>query len=45
VSISDLVGFPGIVAFSGGRAARTRPASDAACVAEANAALQAAFRA
>lgn len=44
VSISDLVGFPAVVAFSGGSAARTRPASDASCVAEAVAALEAAFR-
>jgi len=44
VSISDLVGFPALVTFSGGSAARTRPASDAACVNEAVAALEAAFR-
>lgn len=43
VSISDLVGFPALVAFSGGSAARTRPASNLACVDEAVAALQAAF--
>ena len=44
VSISDLIGFPALVAFSGGTAARTRPSSDAACVAEAMSALRAAFR-
>ena len=43
VTLTDLVGFPALVAFSGGTAARTRPASDAACVSEAMAALQAAF--
>ena len=45
VSISELVGFPALVAFSGGSAARTRPSSDAACVAEAMAALRAGYRA
>lgn len=45
VSLDDLLGFPALVAFSGGSAATTRPPSDAACVAEAVAALEAAFRA
>lgn len=43
VSVTDVLGFPALVAFSGGGAARARPASDATCVAEATAALQAAF--
>lgn len=43
VSISDLVGFPALVAFSGGSAARTRPSSSQACADEADAAIQAAF--
>lgn len=42
-SLTDVLGFPALVGFSGGRAARTRPASDAGCVREATAALRAAF--
>ena len=42
-SLTDVVGFPALVAFAGGRAARTRPRRNAACVAEATAALSAAF--
>lgn len=42
-SLVPVVGFPALVGFAGGRAARTRPTSDAACVAEATAALAAAF--
>lgn len=42
-SLTDVLGFPALVGFSGGSAARTRPRSDAACVAEATAALAAAF--
>ena len=44
-SLTDLLGFPALVGFSGGQAARTRPLSDAACAAEATAALASAFRA
>jgi len=43
-SLTKLVGFPALVGFSGGQAARTRPTSDAACVSEVTAALAAAFR-
>ena len=43
-SLTPLVGFPALVGFSGGLAARTRPASDAACASEAQARLAAAFR-
>ena len=43
-SLTALVGFPALVGFSGGQAARTRPASDSACAAEAQARLTAAFR-
>jgi hypothetical protein len=43
-SLTPLVGFPALVGFSGGLAARTRPASDSACAAEAQARLTAAFR-
>lgn len=43
-SLTPLVGFPVLVGFSGGRAARTRPATDAGCAAEAQASLAAAFR-
>jgi monoamine oxidase len=43
-SLTPLVGFPALVGFSGGQAARTRPASDSACAAEAQARLTAAFR-
>ncbi|MDD2859230.1 MAG: FAD-dependent oxidoreductase [Candidatus Nanopelagicales bacterium] len=42
-SLTDLLGFPALVGFSGGAAARLRPASDAACTAEAVAMLDAAF--
>ena len=42
-SLTDVLDFPALVGFSGGRAARTRPASDAGCVREAAAALRAAF--
>ncbi len=41
--VTDVVGAPALVGFSGGSAARTRPKSDSACVAEAMAMLQAAF--
>lgn len=43
-NLTDVVGAPTLVGFSGGSAARTRPKSDSACVAEALAMLQAAFR-
>jgi len=43
-SLTPLVGFPALVGFSGGRAARTRPASDSSCASEAQARLTAAFR-
>lgn len=43
-SLTPLVGFPALVGFSGGLAARTRPATDAGCAAEAQARLAAAFR-
>ena len=42
--LTDVVGFPALVGFAGGQAARARPASDGACIAEAVAALDAAFR-
>ena len=42
-SLTDVLGFPALVGFSGGSAARTRPASDSGCVREATAALRAAF--
>ncbi|CAB4901387.1 unannotated protein [freshwater metagenome] len=42
-SLTDVLGFPALVGFSGGSAAATRPKSDAGCVREATAALQAAF--
>lgn len=41
--VTDVLGVPALVGFSGGSPARRRPRSDAACVAEAQAALQAAF--
>lgn len=41
--ISDVVGEPVLVGFSGGPAARRRPATDAGCVAEATAELAAAY--
>lgn len=43
-SLTDLLGFPALVGFSGGQAARTRPLTDAGCAAEATAALSAAYR-
>ena len=42
-SLTGVLGFPALVGFSGGRAARTRPPGDAACVREATSALRAAF--
>ena len=42
-SLTKVLGFPALVGFSGGRAARTRPPTDASCVAEASATLAAAF--
>lgn len=42
-SLTDLLGFPALVGFSGGAAARTRPATDEGCVREATSALSAAF--
>jgi monoamine oxidase len=42
-SLTDVLGFPALVGFSGGSAARSRPASDSGCVREATAALAAAF--
>lgn len=42
-SLTDVLGFPALVGFSGGSAARSRPPSDAGCVSEATAALAAAF--
>lgn len=42
-SMTSVLGFPALVAFSGGAASRARPRSDAACVAEAVAMLDAAF--
>jgi hypothetical protein len=42
-SLTDVLGFPALVGFSGGSAARSRPRRDLACVAEATAALRAAF--
>ena len=42
-SLTDVLGFPALVGFSGGSAARARPPSDTACVSEATAALAAAF--
>jgi polyamine oxidase len=42
-SLTDVLGFPALVGFSGGSAAAARPKSDAGCVREATAALQAAF--
>jgi polyamine oxidase len=43
-SLTPLVGFPALVGFSGGLAARTRPATDSGCASEAQARLVAAFR-
>ena len=42
-TLTDVLGFPALVGFSGGSAGRSRPASDSACVQEATAALAAAF--
>ena len=42
-SLTDVLGFPALVGFSGGSAAAARPKSDAGCVREATTALQAAF--
>ena len=42
-SLTPVLGFPALVGFSGGRAARTRPTGDAGCVREATGALRAAF--
>jgi polyamine oxidase len=42
-SLTDVLGFPALVGFSGGSAARSRPRRDDACVAEASSALRAAF--
>jgi len=42
-SLTDVLGFPALVGFSGGSSARSRPKSDARCVDEATAALAAAF--
>ena len=43
-SLTELLGFPALVGFSGGLAARSRPTSDAACMSEATATLGAGFR-
>ncbi|MDI1288430.1 MAG: FAD-dependent oxidoreductase, partial [bacterium] len=43
--ISDVCGVPSLVGFCGGSAAARRPASDAACIAEAMAELRGAYRA
>jgi len=42
-SLTDVLGFPALVGFSGGSAARSRPRSDTACASEATVALAAAF--
>lgn len=42
-SLTDVLGFPALVGFSGGSSARSRPASDPACASEAQRALTAAF--
>lgn len=42
-SLTELLGFPALVGFSGGAASLARPRTDAECVAEATAALGAAF--
>ncbi|MBM3685891.1 MAG: FAD-binding protein [Actinobacteria bacterium] len=42
-SLTDVAGFPALVGFAAGRAGKTRPRSDAACVREATLALRAAF--
>ena len=42
-SLTDVLGFPALVGFSGGVAARSRPRADVACVDEATAALRAAW--
>ena len=43
-SLTDLLGFPALVGFSGGSAARSRPRRDAGCASEATAALRAAWK-
>lgn len=43
-SLTDVIGEPALMALAGGSSARSRPRSDAACAAEAVAALDAAFR-
>jgi len=43
-SLTELLGFPALVGFSGGLAARSRPTLDSACVSEVTAALAAGFR-
>ena len=42
-SLTDVLGFPALVGFSGGSSARSRPKSDATCASEAQRALTAAF--
>ena len=42
-SLTDVVGFPALAGFAGGKAAATRPGADAGCVAEATSALVTAF--
>jgi len=42
-SLTDVVGFPTLVGFSGGKSARKRPSRDSQCVKEATRALDAAF--
>ena len=42
-NVTDVVGAPTLVAFSGGSAALRRPATEAGCVSEAVAMLQAAY--
>jgi len=42
--LTNLLKVPSLVAFSGGSAARLRPRSDVACVAEVTAMLDSAFR-
>jgi monoamine oxidase len=43
VNVTDVVGAPALVGFSGGTAAMRRPPTDAGCVSEAIAMLQAAY--
>jgi hypothetical protein len=42
-SLTDLLGFPAIVGFSGGMAARSRPVTDSGCTDEAVKVLAAAY--